>query len=115
MTEPTTGGIIASLLASNEGIAKSIPALGGLLGGIISLRFDSEMNRWQRVTAVITSMILGDIGGQPLADLFAGGKFAGGASVMIGLFWLVVFGTAIKGLRQLDIAAIANSWLSRRS
>ena len=107
MTEPTsTTGLIASILGSSEGMSKSVLALGGLFGGLISLRFDNQMNLWQRITAVITSVILGDIGGQPLADILSDGRFAGGAAVMIGLFWLVVVGTAVKGFRQTDVAGI---------
>lgn len=112
MPEPTTtsAGIIASLFSGNEGMTKISYASMGFIGSLISMQFIDHMNRWQRVASVATSIILADVGGQPLAELSGAAQYSLGAAAMIGLFGFSLCGAFIKGIKQVDIAGIIKNF-----
>ena len=113
MPEPTsTTGIIASLLASNEGAGKLSFVIAGLAGGIISMQFIEAMSLKQRVAAVATSIVLADQFAQPLSNLLGAADYAFGAAGMIGLFGFSATGAIIKGIKDANLAGMLQEFIS---
>jgi hypothetical protein len=108
MPEPTStsAGIIASLLAGNEHMARVSFAFLGFMGSLLSMQFIDHMSNRQRAMAVFTSIIIADVGAQWLADTVGAPQHAYGAAGMIGLFGFSLYGAAMKGIKETDVAGI---------
>jgi len=105
MAEPTsTTGIIASLLASNEGTAKASLFIGGLLGGLIRLSFQKKVSiraAWMPLIGIAT---LADLLAYGLADMVGQPQFSVGSAVIMGIFGVEAVAACLRGLANLDLA-----------
>ena len=109
MSEPITG-IVASIFAGNESMARASFAFVGFFGSLISMQFIDHMTTRQRAAAILISIVLADVGAQWLADVVGSPQHAYGAAAMIGLFGYSLYGAALKGIKETDVAGIVKGF-----
>lgn len=103
MTEPHHG-FFSYIFAQNEGMRTYSFLAAGMAGSIISMQFIEGMTARQRISAVVTGVILADQFAHPLANLLGAGDYAFGAAGMIGLFGFSTCGAVIKGIKESNLA-----------
>lgn len=111
MPEPTTG-FIAGFLANSDGWGKLSFVVAGGVGSIISMQFISGMSFTQRIAALITGVLLADQFALPLAKMLGASEHAFGAAGMIGLFGFSTCGAIIKGIKEANLAGMAQEFVS---
>lgn len=93
------------------GLSKS-SVIGGLIGSVISLRFLSELNVWQRVISVFSGMIVAAYCTPLVVELLSLKPSTEGAiAFLIGLFGMSLVGAIEKAIP--DIVKSINERISR--
>lgn len=77
-----------------------------LVGGLISMQWVHDMSRKQKAVSLASGMAMAAYIAEPLAEVFAHGKFTGVLGLLIGLFGMSVCGLIFKMLDGVTVSDV---------
>lgn len=91
------------------------PLVAGLLGGLVGLRFVPGLSWPERLTNLAAGGLLSYYTAPALVGWWGlSEQMLGFLGFLIGMFGLSVASAVLQAIRQLDLADVIRSWISRR-
>lgn len=106
MPEPISSAVGVQLLTP--------PVIAGVVGSIVSLRFASHLNWWERLTAVISGAMMAQYCAPVAAYLLRLHEYQDAVGFFIGLFGLSLTAALYEAIKKADLWALAVSRLGGR-